>query len=161
MSDACTIYINRVDYKKVREIIEAVSTNPVEVVGDPDKREQITVRGQSTLTLIPMEGRPYVHDEFSDLILGTAAYFRRVETAHTNLKAKIITAISECQFALGVVGRPAFDEEEKHFDIVFAITEAFGGLIFNGNGMIDENGLMVLDSEGNSDLTDANSIEVQ
>ncbi len=48
MSDACTIYVNRVDYSKVREIIEAVSTNPVEVIGDANEWEQITVRGQST-----------------------------------------------------------------------------------------------------------------
>ena len=152
MSDACTIYVNRVDYSKVREIIEAVATNSVEVVGNADQWQQITVRGQSTLTFAPLEGRPYEHDEFSDLILGTAAFFRRIKTTNASLKARLITSISECQFALGVVGRPAFDEQEKHFDIVFAITEAFCGLIFNGYGMVDQNGIMVLDSEGNSDL---------
>ena len=152
MSDACTIYVSRVDYSKVREIIEAVSTNPVEVIGDADKWEQITVRGQTTLTFAAIESRPHEHDEFSDLILGTWTFFRRVETAHTSLKARVITAVSECQFAIGVVGKPAFNEQEKHFDIVFAITEAFGGLIFNGYGMVDQNGLMVLDKDGNSDL---------
>lgn len=70
-SDACTIYVSRVDYNKVREIIEAVSTNPVEVIGDADKWEQITVRGQSTLTFAALELRPHEHGEFSTLILET------------------------------------------------------------------------------------------
>ncbi len=135
MSDACTIYLDRINYSKVREIIEAVATSPVEVIGDADKWEKITVRGQSTLTFAAMESRPHERDEFSDLILGTRTFFQRVETAHTSLKASVITAVSECQFA-----------------IVFAITEAFGGLIFNGYGMVDQNGLMVLDKDGNSDL---------
>jgi len=154
-SDACTIYVNRVDYSKVREIIEAVSTNPVEVIGDADKWKQITVRGQSTLTFAAMERRPHEHDEFSTLILGTYAYFQNTKTDFEAVKDRMLTSITGCQFALGVVGRPAFDEQEKHFDIVFAITEAFSGLIFNGYGMIDHNGLLVLDNEGNSDLTDA------
>ncbi len=99
-----------------------------------------------------MVGRPHESDEFSKLILGTYAYFQNTKTDFEAVKDRMLTSITECQFAIGVVGKPAFDEQEKHFDIVFAITEAFGGLIFNGHGMVDQNGLMVLDSEGNSDL---------
>lgn len=159
MSDACTIYVNRVDYNKVQEIIEAVSTNPVEVIGDADKWEQITVRGQSTLTFAAMERRPHEHDDFSNLILGTYAYFQNTKTDFEAVKDRMLTSITECQFALGVVGRPAFDEAEKHYDIVFAVTEAFGGLIFSSTVMLDQNGLLVLDKDGNSDLTDTTPTE--
>ena len=36
--------------------------------------------------------------------------------------------------------------------MIFEIAKSLDGLIFNGSGMVDANGLLVLDNEGNFDV---------
>jgi len=152
MSDACTIYSTTVDYNKVREIIEAISSRPIKIIGDAGKWLEIEVNGKSKITFSTMERIPGGFDEFSKLVLGTYSFFQHTKPISIGNKDRTLAAISKCQFAIGVVANPAFDEDEQHFDIIFAIAKVLNGLIFNGSGMIDENGLLVLDGDGNSDL---------
>ncbi len=90
-------------------------------------------------------------DEFSKLILGTLTFFRNVETTALENKQKVMKLISATRWAIGVVAEPGFVDEAGHFDCIFGIAERLEGLIFNGWGMVDANGLMVLDKDGNFD----------
>ncbi len=152
MSDACTIYGSKVDYSAVYSIVREMSSVPVEVTGDVHEWQTLQVTQGSVITFHSMhrQQKPDFND-FSRLILGTSAYFRHVPVTPVARRDRVLDTISRCQFAIGVDASPTFSEEERHFDMIFEIAKSLGGLIFNGSGMIDENGLLVLDGEGNYD----------
>lgn len=152
MSDNCTIYGSKVDYLAVYNTVSAMSSVPVEVTGVPNEWQTLKVVQGSTITFHSMkrQQQPEFND-FSRLILGTRAFFQHVNVTPIERRKRVLDAISRCQFSVGVVASPGFNENEKHFDMIFEIAKSLDGLIFNGSGMVDENGLLVLDKEGNFD----------
>jgi hypothetical protein len=44
-------------------------------------------------------------------------------------------------------------QAESRLDLVFAIVRRLDAMIFNGSGMIDKDGAMILDSDGSSEVT--------
>ncbi len=151
MSDACTIYIKKVDYQAVYDEVASLAQVPIEVSGSAGDWQSLTITQQSTLTFNSMRQNPGTFDEFSELILGTYSFFRKIKTSDEEHKNAVLTDISKCQFAIGIGGFPEFNESEGHYDMIFAIAKALDGCIFNGSGMIDEDGLMLLDSDGSFD----------
>ncbi len=151
MSDACTIYIKRVDYQAIYDEVASLAQVPVEVSGFKDDWQSLTVTQQSTITFNSMRQNPGTFDEFSELILGTYSFFRKIETSDEDRKNAVLMDISQCQFAIGIGGFPEFNEAEGHYDMIFAVAKALNGCIFNGSGMIDEEGLMLLNSDGTFD----------
>ena len=154
MSDACTIYGSKVDYLAVYNIVRGMSSAPVEVTGDVHDWQKLQVSCGSTITLDSMRRQEKPEfNEFSKLILGTYAFFQHIKGPPEVIerRGRVLGAISNCQFALGVVAFPEFSETDKHFEIILAITAALDGLIFNGSGMVDQKGLLVLDNDGDFD----------
>jgi hypothetical protein len=43
-----------------------------------------------------------------------------------------------------VVAEPAFDADERYHTVVFAIAKALDGVVFNGEEMLDANGVTLL-----------------
>ena len=153
MSDACTICGSKVDYLAVYNIVSKMSSVPVEVTGDIHSWQTLKIVQGSTITFHSMkrQQRPEFND-FSRLILGTRTFFQNVEVAPIERRKRVLDTVSRCQFSVGVVASPGFNEEEKHFDMIFEIAKSLDGLIFNGSGMVDADGLLVLDKEGNFDV---------
>jgi len=153
MSDNCTIYGSRVDYLAVFNIVSGMSLVPVEVTGVPQEWQTLKVVQGSTITFHSMkrQQQPEFND-FSRLILGTSTFFRHVNVTPVERRERVLDAVYRCQFSVGVVASPEFNEDEKHFDMIFEIAKSLDGLIFNGSGMVDADGLLVLDNEGNFDV---------
>lgn len=152
MSDACTIYGSKVDYLAVYNIVSAMSSVPVEVTGVPDEWQSLKIVQGSTIIFNSMKRQQRAEfNEFSQLILGTSTFFQHVNVTPIDRREELLDVISRCQFAIGVGASPEFNEEEKHFDMIFEIAKSLDGLIFNGSGMVDADGLLVLDREGNFD----------
>ena len=153
MSDNCTIYGSRVDYLAVFNIVSGMSPVPVEVTGVPQEWQTLKVVQGSTITFHSMkrQQQPEFND-FSRLILGTSTFFRHVNVTPVERRERVLDAVYRCQFSVGVVASPEFNEDEKHFDMIFEIAKSLDGLIFNGSGMVDADGLLVLDNEGNFDV---------
>jgi len=151
MSNACTIYCKKADHSVVYEILASLSQVPMEVVGTVEDWQSITVVQQSTIKFNSLRQHAGTFNEFSELILGTHSFFRNVQTDDGVRRDKLLTNISECRLAIGVTGFPEFNEAERHYDMIFDIAKSLNGFIFNGSGMIDENGLMILNSDGSFD----------
>jgi len=153
MSGACTIFGSKVDYLAVYNIVSGISPVSVEVAGVPQEWQTLEVVRESTITFHSMkrQQQPEFND-FSRLILGTATFFRHVNVTPVERRERVLDAVYRCQFSVGVVASPGFNEDEKHFDMIFEIAKSLNGLIFNGSGMVDANGLLVLDNEGNFDV---------
>lgn len=153
MSDACTIYGSKVDYLAVYNIVSEMSSVPVKVTGDIHEWQTLKLVQGSTITFHSMkrQQQPEFND-FSRLILGTSTFFRHVNVTPVERRERVLDAVYRCQFSVGVVASPEFDEEERHFDMIFEIAKSLDGLIFNGSGMVDADGLLVLDHEGNFDV---------
>ena len=153
MSDACTIFGSKVDYLAVYNIVSGMSLVPVEVTGVPQEWQTLEVVQGSTITFHSMkrQQQPEFND-FSRLILGTSTFFRHVNVTPVERRERVLDAVYRCQFSVGVVASPEFNEDEKHFDMIFEIAKSLDGLIFNGSGMVDADGLLILDNEGSFDI---------
>lgn len=55
---------------------------------------------------------------------------------------------------MGVIATPDFAEDERDFEVVWAVSDALGGLVWNGSGLVMPDGRLLLDGDGNSDLGD-------
>jgi hypothetical protein len=91
-------------------------------------------------------------DEFSKMQRGMWVYFDGVETAHTSIKPDLLERIESFALAIGVVAEPGFVEDSGHFDCIFGLAEALDAVIWNGNGILNAEGSMILDGEGNSEV---------
>ncbi len=92
-------------------------------------------------------------DSFSHLIAGTWNFLETIETEHEAQKKKLTHRILECKTAIGIRAEPVFTLTDKRLDCVFRITEMCDGIIFNGSEMLDRNGELILDKDGNSEIT--------
>jgi hypothetical protein len=91
-------------------------------------------------------------DEFARLQSGMWSFFNRVETPHVAIKADVLEKVEGIALAIGVVAEPKFDEEAGHFDCIFGLASELGAIVWNGNGVLDAEGSMILDGEGNSEV---------
>ena len=123
------------------------------MTGDPNGWQTLKIAQGSTITFNSMRRQQKAEfNDFSRLILGTSTFFRHVNVTPIDRRERLLDHISRCQFSIGVGASPEFDEEERHFDMIFEIAKSLGGLIFNGLGMVDPDGLLVLDRDGNFDV---------
>ncbi len=147
MSQACTIYSPR-DFQEVYDFLE--STDIVEVPdADTVSFEKTYVEGNLKIALKRQIERG---DSFSSLLRGTWNYFDTISTDHTEQKNQLTNRILETNTAIGIVADPEFNDEDERLDLVFKLSELFDGVIFNGSMMLNKDGQVILDSEGNSDL---------
>lgn len=112
---------------------------------------EITTAGAS-LTLnrqIPREPG----DAFSKMVLGMCNYFDHVQTSADGIKDDVLDRVANMALAIGVVAEPVFVEEARHYDCIFGLTAALNAIIWTGSGVINGQGKMLLDGEGNSEVT--------
>ena len=92
-------------------------------------------------------------DSFSKLILGTWNFLRNIATNYDEHKKKLIDRISECETAIGIVADSDFTETDERATFIYKLMEMFDGVMFDGQGMIDEKGRVILDHDGSSEIT--------
>jgi hypothetical protein len=90
-------------------------------------------------------------DPFSKIILGAANFFRRIKTEAVANQNYLKDSIFKTTLLIGVVAEPELTEETGDFDLIFAVAESCDGLIFNGSGMVDASGDLILDDTGDYD----------
>lgn len=145
---ACTIYLPVLSYERVWNVVRD-SGLPFSIDGSISDWSVLTARDdESTLTLSSLK-RATPGDKFSRLILGTFNFFNRIESAPSERRRLIKESVAKCQMMVGARGRPSFSDE--HMDLIFAIAQTCDGLIFNGSGMIDGAGHLILNSDGSFD----------
>jgi hypothetical protein len=150
MSDACTILSVNIKLADIAEIIKNTKA-AVNINGDIDNWDNITLKfANSELRFNKLvQERP--GDKFSKMILGMHNYFRKIDTIALGNKDYVLECIGNANLAIGVAADPKFSEEDEHFDIIFAVAEALRGVVFNGSGMLNTQGKMLLDDDGSFD----------
>ena len=152
MSRACTIYSPTLDPGLVVDVVQKNLANyTIEVMGNKQKWRKITIQSRNWVLTLSSQQREKPGDEFSKLILGTLVFFRGITTDAPTNKQIVIDLVTACNWMIGIVADPDFDEEADHFECIFQIAQSLGGLIFNGVGMIDKEGSLILDQNGNFD----------
>lgn len=86
------------------------------------------------------------------MVLGMHTYFDGVKTSAKSIKKVILDRVLDMTLAIGVVAEPVFVDEDRHFDCIFGIAAEMDAIIWTGSGVINAEGKMLLDGEGNSDV---------
>jgi hypothetical protein len=103
------------------------------------------------LTLNSLEpGEP--GDAFSNMRLGLHNLFWNVNTVAVGEKKRVLNSIAACTLAIGVVADPGFSDEEDHTHLVLDVARLTDGVIFNGVGMLDSSGHLLLDRDGRTKI---------
>jgi hypothetical protein len=91
-------------------------------------------------------------DSFSKMILGTWNFLRMIETEHEKVKDELIDFVLECETAIGIVADSDFTETDERATFIYKLMEMFDGLMFDGQGMVDKKGKIILDYDGSSEI---------
>lgn len=152
MSDNCTIYSPILDFDIPLIIFRQRQGGQLKIKNAKEHWSKLTLTtGESQIVLSSLWQRK-PGDEFSVLILSTHNYFQRIKTSNKNIQDQLLKKIATTKLVIGVGATPNFDETAGHFDLIFDITEKLGGVIFNGDGMIDSEGKMILSADGTTEL---------
>jgi hypothetical protein len=79
-------------------------------------------------------------------------YFRQVTTPAQAVKRDVLHRVANLALAIGVVAEPEFMETARHYACIFATADALDAIIWTGNGVIDADGKLLLDAEGNCEV---------
>src|ERR1019366_6890352 len=90
---------------------------------------------------------------FNRVTLGTCTFFRHVRVRPKEIRECLLSRISATQMLIGCVATPAFSAELGHYHLVFGIARAMDGMIFDGQGMLDADGRLILDRSGRHDVS--------
>lgn len=120
--------------------------------GEVDDWSSITIEGEGTSMVLNRLIFVSQGDRFSQVQGGMWRYFDEVETVHTSIKSDLLERINGFALAIGVVAEPGLVEEAGHYDCIFGLAGALDAVIWNGNGVIDAQGEMILDGQGESEV---------
>jgi hypothetical protein len=91
-------------------------------------------------------------DRFSKMVLGMHNYFRQVKAPMEATQRDVLNRVANMAMAIGVVAEPEFVEQARHYDCIFGVAAALNAIIWTGSGVINAEGKMILDGDGNSEV---------
>ena len=173
----CSIYSHHIWHQEiVNTILETVSQENIELIGEQNSWEKIIVFGKKdllksqnkmTLTCQVREFPSYQLgdpvDKITTNLNGLRNYFGAITSCDQQLLKKIIYKISSINMEIKVVIDNGFNETFE--EIVLAITEKTEGFIFSNNnsifnapdsasGLFNEHADVILSTSGYSDIKD-------
>lgn len=144
----CTIICGNDSWNLCVDLIESLALPDAKLVKLKSGVE--LVRGITHLRFSALR-REKPGDSFSKLALSTFNFVEKIKTKNKVKKEEILRKISNVKMFIGIVGDPEILEAERHFDIIFALSERLDGLIFDGNAIIDKNGDLLLNRDGKTE----------
>jgi hypothetical protein len=147
MADNCTIFCRNGDRIRITGLITELLIH----ADDLHEWDGVPIQTGGSSIKLSRWVRTEAGDPFCRMVLGTHNRFRTVRTDATEAQRRVLDSIADCKSAIGVVAEPEFDMYAGHLDLIFGIARELDGIIFNGSGMIDSDGKMILDLEGNSE----------
>lgn len=151
MAECCTLFGSLDERGAVLDLLRGESGAELDVSGAEGAWSRVRLRGRrATLVFTSLVGEEPA-GRFERLVQDARGYFAAIPTRHVLRRDMILDHLAGCRLILGVVAEPEFDEEEGHFDWLWAIAEATDSLIFNGAGMVDAQGKLLLGADGGSE----------
>jgi hypothetical protein len=151
MSQYRTIFINN-SYNNILSYLERIGTLELEDDDDDNVRtfEKLFSNGKLKVSLKKQVERG---DKFSFMVLGVCNFFENIETKFKNQKQTIINQLLDCETAIGIVADSNFTETDERATFIYNLMQMFDGIMFDGQGMTDKNGKIILDHDGSSEIT--------
>jgi hypothetical protein len=139
MNESCTVYCKVLDLGEMSRLIQSYALASTPSVGG-------TVclhgsRGSLRLTQIIFRERG---DEFCRLLNSTCVFIESISNVDVAVKNRLVNHIESCELLVGVVADSAFDADERYHAIVFEIAKALDGVVWNGQEMLDANGVTLV-----------------
>jgi hypothetical protein len=154
MPDYCTILCAADEPQRVVALVRELvgRRGNVSVRGKVANWSSITVRGAGASLVLNRRVFRKQADEFSKMRNCMWVYFESVKTKRKKIKADVLRRVEEHALAVGVVAEPEFVEEAGHNDFIFGLAAALGAIIWDGSGVLNAEGQLLLDSEGNCEV---------
>lgn len=155
MADSCTLMCAKSDSALALATLSKHlkdGHDEMTVEGETQHWTKITILGSRATIVVNSLKYRQAGDEFSRLIMGMHNYLRNIDTSAVEVKQDVLERVGRCRYALGVVAEPEFLDEAGHFEFVFGLAEALDALIWNGSGLVDTRGRIVLDVDGISEI---------
>jgi hypothetical protein len=154
MAQYCTILCPADEPGRVLSAVEDLigDRGTIAVEGDVSDWSAVTVEAEGASLTLNRLVFGESGDKFARMQAGMWSFFDRVETPHAAIKADVLEKVEQFALAIGVVAEPGFDEEAGHFDCLFGLTAELDAIIWNGNGVLDAEGSMILDADGESEV---------
>lgn len=139
MAESCTIYCKVLNPEEIARLLHSHFPSSGTATGD-----SMIVHGTDGSLRLTQKAFREPGDEFCRMMLGIRAFIARFESADAVSKQMVLDHLDHSDLAIGVVAEPAFDADERYNAVVFAIAKALDGVIFNGQEMLDANGVTLL-----------------
>ena len=148
--EACTIFCRVSEYETIYRLINQKLPN-IQLDGNSNLWRKIHVSSSKCEMVLSSLVQIQPGDRFSKIILGSLCYFENIKTNALRNQDHVLDLLTYCEMIIGVVSIPEFVDEDDTSEVIFGICEKTNGLIFDGDGMIDSNGKLVLGGRGEYD----------
>jgi hypothetical protein len=154
MAQNCTILCPIDDPRQVLAVVRDFLPDGADigVNGNDSEWTRIEIKTGSASLTLNRQVRHEPGDRFSRMVLGMHNYFRVVKTPSDATQRDVLDRVASMALAIGVVAEPQFIDEARHYDCIFGIAAAMNAIVWTGSGVINADGIMILDGDGNSDV---------
>lgn len=151
MPGQCTLFCRRDSPEAALAVAEANLRSRAQI--DAPREQWIRAEFQQGKLSVRLHRTPFQKrgDELSRLILGLVNWLNNVAVVHPVATQFAVDHILETTAAIGFTALPDFNEDSGHFDCVFALAEELDALVWNGCGLLNADGEMVIDGGGGSE----------
>jgi len=139
MAESCTIYCKVLNLEEIARLLHSHFPSSGQAAAD-----SMMVHGSDGSLRLTQKVFRERGDDFCRLLLSTCAFVEGMSNADAVVKQRLASHVESCELVLGVVAEPAFDADERYHAVVFAIAKALDGVVFNGQEMLDANGVTLL-----------------
>lgn len=148
-TNQCNVFCRLENYNEVAKYLESIVSDVVsfeKLNDDSSLGEKYRIKYlQETIdfyVIIRKQGG----DKVSKIILGAYNFFKQIETDANSNKEFIQQHLSESNSSISIKSSTKYTDFSYKFILQFV--SKFEGLIFNGSGMLDEMGDLVLGDDG-------------
>ena len=148
-SDSCNIFCKIDNVIKILNVVE-------QLLGENMKIDILTMPTDTAISFRIQMNSDHIDfhvfkrvsggDQVSKTILGAYSFFKRIKTDAITNKNYIQQHLAECNASIGVKSSTSFSGLD--YDFLLKVVTHCEGQILNGVGMLDEQGDLILDSEG-------------
>ncbi|MEJ8545992.1 DUF4272 domain-containing protein [Brevibacillus borstelensis] len=151
----CTLYVSVQDHESVTEAIRSAFRDKTVEVSTDGRTVTVTSKkwfSKSTITFNTLR-EDLDSEAFDQMKRGMYGFFAQIETPHERVQKKLLMQIAALNVAVGIVASSGIDGET--FQKILEIARSVHGIVFLPTGeMLDKEGKLILDTEGESQLDD-------
>lgn len=149
-SNSCTIFCKLKSCDEVTSFIQGINNQNMNFQFlDKPTIEKVSVcvsfDDNSSLEVYAFK-RSKGGDHVSKTIMGTYNFFKNIPTEAYSNKEFIQQHLADCNASIGV--KTSSDFSGNKYEYLLMLVKEFDGLIFDGTGMIDQRGGLILDLDG-------------